>query len=114
MDFEKIDRSHFSYSDVPTFFKFPHSKELHNVDVAMVGVPLDQATTNRAGTRFGPRSIRLASQMYGAEFYDGEGIFDVELGRFILKEMRAIDYGDIPIFPTMTELNVQSIEKIKT
>ena len=26
--------------------------------------------------------------------------------------MRAIDYGDMPIFPTMTELNVQSIEKI--
>jgi len=112
VNLEKIERSHFSYSDIPTFFKFPHSKELHNVNVAMVGVPLDQATTNRAGTRFGPRSIRLASQMYGAEFHDGEGIFDIELGRFILDGMRAIDYGDIPIFPTMTELNIQSIEKI--
>ena len=39
----------------------------------MVGVPLDQATTNRAGTRFGPRSIRLASRMYGAEFMMGKG-----------------------------------------
>lgn len=112
MNLEKIEDSHFSYSDVPTFFKFPHSKELNSINVAMVGVPLDQATTNRAGTRFGPRSIRLASQMYGAEFRYEEGIFDIELERFILKKMRAVDYGDMPIIPTMTELNIQSIEKI--
>jgi agmatinase len=39
----------------------PYSRDLQGVDVAVVGIPLDTATTHRPGARFGPRAIRAAS-----------------------------------------------------
>ena len=36
------------------------------LDVAFVGVTLDSATSNRSGTRYGPRQIRTESVMLRA------------------------------------------------
>jgi agmatinase len=44
-----------------SFFRRRYSKNLAGVDVAVTGVPLDTATSNRPGARFGPRGIRAAS-----------------------------------------------------
>ena len=55
----------FPYLGIPTFYNYPHSKDLNGIDMAIVGVPFDHGTTNRPGTRFGPRAIRNASQNYG-------------------------------------------------
>ena len=33
------------------------------MDLAITGVPFDQAVTHRSGTRFGPRAIREASTL---------------------------------------------------
>jgi agmatinase len=38
-----------------------YTRDLSGVDVAVTGIPLDLATTNRPGARFGPRAIRAAS-----------------------------------------------------
>jgi agmatinase len=38
-----------------------YSKDLEGVDVAVTGIPLDSATTNRPGARLGPRAIRAAT-----------------------------------------------------
>ena len=35
------------------------------MDVAVTGIPFDQAVTHRPGTRFGPRAIREANSTTG-------------------------------------------------
>jgi agmatinase len=76
-----------TYSGALSFMRRKYSKELADVDVVVSGFPLDTATTNRPGARFGPRAIRAASsnnawnRPYGAEFDP----FD---------RLAVIDYGD--------------------
>ena len=50
-----------TYSGALSFLRRCYTKDLAGVDVALVGVPFDLATTNRPGTRLGPRAIRAAS-----------------------------------------------------
>ena len=50
-----------TYGGALSFQRRRYSKDLAGVDVAVVGVPFDLATTNRPGTRLGPRGIRAAS-----------------------------------------------------
>jgi agmatinase len=50
------------YTGIRTFARAPHvPDDLEHVDVAVVGVPFDTATTMRPGARFGPAAIRDAS-----------------------------------------------------
>jgi len=48
-----------------SFMRIPMSNitETKNLDACIVGVPIDGATSNRPGTRFGPRQIRTESAM---------------------------------------------------
>ena len=52
------------YSGVPTFLMAPHmpvdanEPDFGNLQVAIVGVPMDLGVTNRPGSRFGPRAMR--------------------------------------------------------
>nr|MDO8081758.1 agmatinase [Candidatus Freyarchaeota archaeon] len=94
---------------ISTFCKFPYTRTLEGVDVAIVGAPLDQGVTNRTGTRYGPRAIREASQIYGPFFQAGRGIYDVELGRYKLAGTRIIDFGDVAVAPMLNELNLDLI-----
>ncbi len=63
-----------TYSGVTSFMRRKYTRDLDGVDVVVMGVPLDTATTNRPGARFGPRAIRAASSVlawerpYGMEF----------------------------------------------
>ncbi|NND45643.1 MAG: agmatinase [Xanthomonadales bacterium] len=50
-----------SYAGALSFMRRRYTKDLGGVDVAVTGVPLDTATSNRPGARFGPRAIRSAS-----------------------------------------------------
>ena len=50
-----------SFAGALSFMRRKYSKDLQGVDVAVAGIPLDLATTNRPGARFGPRAIRAAS-----------------------------------------------------
>ena len=50
-----------TYSGALSFLRRSYTKDLTGVDIAVVGVPFDLATTNRPGTRLGPRAIRAAS-----------------------------------------------------
>ena len=74
-----------TYAGVASFMRRKYVTELDGVDVAVTGVPLDTATTNRPGARFGPRSIRNASTImawekpYGMAFdpFDKLAVADV-------------------------------------
>lgn len=49
------------YSGATSFLRRNYSKNLEGVDVAVVGIPYDLATSNRPGARLGPRAVRAAS-----------------------------------------------------
>jgi len=42
-------------------FRLPAHPEATDLDIAIIGVPLDIGTSNRSGTRFGPRQVRSES-----------------------------------------------------
>lgn len=77
-----------SFAGALSFLRRRYSKDLNGVDLAVVGVPFDLATTNRPGTRLGPRGIRAASAMlawarpWGWDFDP----FD---------RLHVVDYGDV-------------------
>jgi agmatinase len=74
-----------TYAGVTSFMRRKYTRDLSGVDVAVTGIPLDTATTNRPGARFGPRGIRSASSImawekpYGMEFdpFDKLAVVDV-------------------------------------
>ena len=51
------------YADISTFMRTPLAAELSDLDIALVGVPYDGATTNRPGARHGPGQIREMSKL---------------------------------------------------
>ncbi|KAF1053944.1 MAG: Agmatinase [Stenotrophomonas maltophilia] len=76
-----------TYAGVTSFMRRRYSRDLSGVDLVVSGVPFDTATTNRPGSRFGPRAIRAASvQMAWARQWPWE--FDP------FDHLAVVDYGD--------------------
>ncbi len=50
-----------TYSGALSFMRRRYTRDLSGVDAVVSGIPYDLGTSNRAGTRFGPRAIRQAS-----------------------------------------------------
>jgi guanidinobutyrase len=49
------------FAGIASMFRLPVAASAEGLDVAIVGVPLDIGTSNRTGTRYGPRQIRTES-----------------------------------------------------
>ncbi len=92
-----------------SFMRRTYSKDLKGVDLAVTGVPFDQAVTNRPGTRLGPRAIREASTLQPCDPPYG---WDVNpLTEFNISDYGdlAFDYADIPSFPKALKDHVSGI-----
>mgnify|MGYP006147464727 CR=1 FL=1 len=76
-----------TYAGVTSFMRRRYSRDLAGVDLVVSGVPFDTATTNRPGTRFGPRAIRAASITSAWERH-----YPWEFDPF--DHLAVIDYGD--------------------
>jgi agmatinase len=76
------------FAGAPSFLRRRYTKDLAGADVAVTGLPFDQAVTNRPGTRLGPRAIREASLLQPCDAPYGWG-YDV------LSEFAIADYGDM-------------------
>ena len=77
-----------TYAGALSFLRRRYTKDLAGVDVAVVGVPFDTATSNRPGTRFGPRAIRQASaSLAWCRPYAWD--FDP------LERLHVVDWGDV-------------------
>ena len=65
-----------TFGGATSFLRRRYTKDLAGVDIAVTGMPFDQAVTNRPGARLGPRAIREASALqvydppYGWGGYD--------------------------------------------
>ena len=77
-----------SFSGIPSMFRRPVRQDASEADVAILGVPFDHATSNRPGTRFGPRGIRAASLQMTWENAAWRWNFDP------LTELNIVDLGD--------------------
>jgi len=77
-----------AFGGATSFVRRRYSKDLSGVDLAVTGVPFDQAVTNRPGTRLGPRAIREASALQTYDPPYGWG-FDP------MSEFDIVDYGDL-------------------
>ncbi|MDH3762020.1 MAG: agmatinase [Gammaproteobacteria bacterium] len=49
------------FGGIATMMRLPHAANAAGLDVGFVGVPFDIGTSNRGGSRFGPRQIRAES-----------------------------------------------------
>lgn len=49
------------FGGIATMMRLPHAASAAGLDVGFVGVPFDIGTSNRGGSRFGPRQIRAES-----------------------------------------------------
>lgn len=92
-----------------SFLRRRYTKDLSGADIAVTGVPFDQAVTNRPGTRLGPRAIREASALqspdapYGWPYNPLDELSIVDYGDL------AFDYANIPAFPEALTAHVRGI-----
>lgn len=78
------------FAGLPTFMRLPVATPAE-VDIAILGVPFDLGTTNRAGTRHGPRELRnQSSLMRRVHHVTGLSPYD---------RARVADCGDVIIDP---------------
>jgi agmatinase len=71
--------------------RLPHVEDADGVDVAVVGVPTDDAVSFRSGARFGPEAIRSASVLLRP--------YNPELGVDVPAVLSLVDGGDAPTVP---------------
>jgi agmatinase len=91
------------YAGLLTFGGLPYTEDLTDladVDVAIIGAPMDELVSDKPGTRFGPRAIRAASAPHGVHLEAGIDAFE---------ELRIVDYGDAAVAPADPEASHAAI-----
>jgi agmatinase len=84
-----------AYAGGATFQKVPlvlDPKDLAGADVAIVGAPMDDFVTHRPGARFGPREIRVATDVGG-----DPRMWHMDLGVDPFTELKIVDHGDAEV-----------------
>jgi agmatinase len=97
------------YAGVPSFLSAPlmqvdaENPDFGNLQVAIMGVPMDLGVTNRPGSRFGPRALRTIERI---------GPYNHVLGTAPVFDLRVADIGDVPFQSRYRlELSHDDIEK---
>ena len=99
-----------AFGGATSFLRRKYTKDLTGVDIAVTGVPFDQAVTNRTGTRLGPRAIREASALQPYDPPYGWDGFD-PLGEFAIADYgdMAFDYADVAGVPDLVQAHTAGI-----
>lgn len=98
-----------TFGGATSFLRRRYTKDLSGVDVAVTGVPFDQAVTNRPGTRLGPRAIREASALQTADTPYGWGYDAMEALNIVDYGDLAFDYAMVPEFPALLTQHIKGI-----
>ncbi len=62
---DAVTHLEYMYAGALSFCRRKFSRDLNGVDLAVMGIPFDTATTGRSGCRQGPRAVRAASSNLG-------------------------------------------------
>jgi len=79
------------FAGIPSFMRLPIFEDPAQLDIALLGVPWDGGTTNRAGARHGPREVRNQSSLM-RKVHHVSHIAPYDL-------VRVGDIGDAPVNP---------------
>ena len=90
------------YAGFPTFLDLPSADDATDLDVAVIGVPMDLGVSNRPGARFGPRAVRGIERI---------GPYHPTFKTVPMAAARCADIGDVP-FRSRFSLD-QSLEDIE-
>jgi len=90
------------FSGPRTFMRLPLVEDLEGVDVAVIGVPTDDAVSFKSGARFGPEGIRSASVLLRP--------YNPLLRIDVTEHLSMVDHGDAPTVPGYHE---QTLERIR-
>ena len=100
-ELESSGRRKVPFSGLSTLLSAPFQDSLENLDVALVGVPMDLGVTNRSGARFGPRAIRAIDRI---------GPYNEQLDIAPKANIKYADIGDSPIHRFSLEKSMTEIE----
>lgn len=90
------------FAGYPTMMRLPLVEDLHTLNAAFIGIPLDIGTSQRSGTRYGPRYIRSESAMIRP--------YNMATGAAPFDSLSVADIGDVPINTYSLLKSVQIIE----
>ena len=90
------------FAGMPSFMRLPVFTNPADVQIALLGVPWDGGTTNRAGARHGPREVRNQSSMM-RKVHHVSHIAPYDL-------VRVGDLGDAPVNPIDLVDSIKRIE----
>src|SRR5207253_6812613 len=82
--------------------RLPHIETTEDVDVAVIGIPTDDAVSFKSGARFGPEAIRSASVLLRP--------YNARLKVDVVERLSMVDYGDSPTIPGY---HVETLGKIE-
>ncbi len=85
-----------------TMMRLPTATDAKGLDVCFVGIPMDIGTSNRPGTRLGPRQIRDESRMLRP--------FNMATGAAPFDHLQVADIGDVAINTFDLKKSVDIIE----
>ena len=86
-----------------TMMRLPTAKTARGLDACFVGVPMDIGTSNRSGTRHGPRQIRAESCMLRP--------YNMATGAAPFDSLQVADIGDVAVNTFDLKKSVKIIEK---
>jgi len=98
-----------TFGGAVSFLRRTYTKDLTGVDVAVTGVPFDCATTNRPGTRLGPRAIREASTLQAPDAPYGWNIDPMVDFNVADYGDLAFDHGKVSEFPAALQSHITGI-----
>ena len=81
--------------------RLPHVTDLDGVDVAVCGIPTDDAVSFKSGARFGPEAIRSASVLLRP--------YNPRLKVDVVERLSMVDFGDAPTIPGY---HVETLDRI--
>jgi len=96
------------FTGIATFAGYAFWQPEQKADAVVLGIPYDEGTTYRPGTRFGPRAIRDASMFYSYDSQENR-YYDADRQKWILQGKTIADAGDVEIEPLNLENNWKAI-----
>lgn len=91
--FKTPDQRKWPFADVATLLGAPYRPDaaatgFPDLDVALIGIPMDLGVTNRTGARLGPRAVRAVERI---------GPYEHALRIAPMAQRRTADVGDVPM-----------------
>ena len=112
-DYRHADvRLNFPFVGIPSFLRAPICTDLGRLDaaIALLGVPTDEGSPFKGGSRFGPRALREHSLRFAG---DGQGYYDPETRQsYLVAEMTEAmiaDCGDVDVWPTDVKQTFENV-----